>query len=51
MDAIEIARQRADKLHHEAVGRGLDPWNSYAFAVAEAAFRDIDLEKCLQCSD
>ena len=51
MDAIEIARQRADKLHHEAVGRGLDPWNSYAFAVAEAAFRDIDVEKCLQCSD
>ena len=43
MDAIEIARQRADKLHHEAVGRGLDTCNSYAFAVAEASFRDIDV--------
>ncbi|MCU4337990.1 UvrD-helicase domain-containing protein [Acinetobacter dispersus] len=51
MDAIEIARQRADKLHHEAVKRGLDPWNSYAFAVGEAVFREITVEKCLQGSD
>ncbi len=51
MDAIEIARQRADKLHHEAVKRGLDPWNSYAFAVGEAMFREITVERCLQGSD
>lgn len=51
MDAIEIARQRADKLHHKAVSRGLDPWNSYSFAVGEAEFRNVEVEKCSKNSD
>lgn len=51
MDAIEIARQRADKLHHKAVSRGLDPWNSYSFAVGEAEFRNVEVEKCSKDSD
>lgn len=51
MDAIEIARQRADKLHHKAVNRGLDPWNSYSFAVGEAEFRNVEVEKCSKNSD
>jgi len=44
MDAAEIARQFAAKLHCDAVARGLDPWTPYAFAVAEANRRDIDVE-------
>jgi hypothetical protein len=44
MEAAEIARQFAAKLHRDAVARGLDPWKPYAFAVAEANRRDIDVE-------
>jgi|SRR5271165_3543498 len=44
MDANELARQRASQLHFEAVARGLDPWNSYAFACAEAERREISVE-------
>ncbi|WP_062794271.1 UvrD-helicase domain-containing protein [Cupriavidus metallidurans] len=45
MDAIELARQIAADLHAQAVERGTDPWNPYAFVVAEANRRDLDVEK------
>src|SRR4030095_2424124 len=44
MDANELARQRASQLHLEAVARGLDPWNPYAFACKEADRREISVE-------
>lgn len=44
MDAVELARQRAAKLHDQAVARGRNPWQPYQFAVAEANRRDIDVE-------
>src|SRR5688572_24048193 len=45
MDAAELARQRAAALHTEAVSNGLNPFESYAFALAEAKRRDILVEK------
>ncbi|WP_404790615.1 UvrD-helicase domain-containing protein [Altericista sp. CCNU0014] len=45
MDRIEIARQIAADLHAQAVARGENPLHSYAFAVAEATRREIDVEK------
>jgi Zn-dependent peptidase ImmA (M78 family) len=45
MDAAELARQRAAKLHADAVANGLDPFNPYEFALAEAKSRDIVVEK------
>lgn len=48
MDAAELARQFAAKYHADAVARGLDPWNPYEFAVAEANRRDIDVESASQ---
>lgn len=47
MDAAEIARQFAAKYHRDAVAGGLDPWKPYAFAIAEARRRDIDVELSL----
>ncbi len=44
MDAVELARQIADRLHREAVALGDDPWQPYAFALAEAKRRDLDVE-------
>jgi superfamily I DNA/RNA helicase len=44
MDGVELARQIAAKLHTEAVERGADPWQPYAFAVAEAERRGLDVE-------
>lgn len=44
MDAVELARQRAARLHEEAVTRGADPWQPYKFARFEADRRDIDVE-------
>ena len=44
MDAVELARQSAARLHAAAVSRGLDPRQPYAFAVAEAARRGLDVE-------
>ncbi len=48
MDTIEIARQRAEKLHYEAVGRGLNLWDSYTLAIGEAKYRGIQVEQCLK---
>jgi len=45
MDAIEISRQTAERLHLEAVKRGCDPWRPYAFVLAEAVRRDLVVEK------
>lgn len=45
MDANELARQKASQLHFEAVARGLDPWEPYAFACAEAERRGITVEQ------
>lgn len=44
MDAIELGRQRAADLHFEAVRQGADPWNAYAFVLAEASRRGVDVE-------
>lgn len=44
MDGIELARQIAATLHTQAVARGEDPQHPYAFVVAEALHRDIDVE-------
>ncbi len=48
MDAIELARQTASKLHCEAVARGADPWKPYEFALAEAKRQEIDVEVVLK---
>jgi len=45
MDGVELARQAAARLHTEAVARGRDPWQPYAFALAEAQRRNLDVEK------
>ena len=45
MDSLEISRQRAEKLHDEAVAAGHDPWKPYAFALAEAKRREIEVGK------
>ncbi|MFB9268369.1 UvrD-helicase domain-containing protein [Bradyrhizobium erythrophlei] len=45
MDAVELARQTAERLHLEAVSRGADPWKPYDFAKAEAKRRTIAVEK------
>jgi superfamily I DNA/RNA helicase len=45
MDAIELSRQVAERLHLEAVKRGCDPWRPYEFVLAEAGRRDLAVEK------
>jgi Zn-dependent peptidase ImmA (M78 family) len=44
MDGVEFARRSAARLHAEVVARGVDPWQPYAFAVAEAQCRGLDVE-------
>ncbi len=44
MDAIELGRRRAAELHSDAVARNLDPTDPYAFAVAVAEARGLDVE-------
>ncbi|MBX9778187.1 MAG: UvrD-helicase domain-containing protein [Xanthobacteraceae bacterium] len=44
MDAVELARQAAARLHTQAVEKGHDPWRPYAFAKAEAERRGLDVE-------
>lgn len=44
MDAVEVARQVAADLHARAVATGLDPWHPYAFVMAEAQRRGLDVE-------
>ena len=45
MDTVEVTRQTAERLHSDAVERGLDPWRPYEFACAEARRRKITVEK------
>ena len=45
MDSFEVSRQRAERLHADAVVAGHDPWKPYAFARAEAARRKLAVEK------
>ena len=44
MDGVELARQIAVELHRNSVARGADPWSPYAFVVAEAERRGLDVE-------
>ena len=44
MDAVEIARRIAARLHEKAVSARHDPQDPYAFAVTEAKRRGIDVE-------
>jgi superfamily I DNA/RNA helicase len=44
VDAIELGRRRAADLHAAAVARGLDPTDPYAFAVAVAKDRGLDVD-------
>jgi superfamily I DNA/RNA helicase/Zn-dependent peptidase ImmA (M78 family) len=46
MDALELARQHAKRLHDQAVERGSDPWNPYHFAVGIANRLGIPVEPC-----
>jgi Superfamily I DNA and RNA helicases len=46
MDAIELARQHAQRLHDEAVQRGRNPWSPYEFAVGIANDLGITVETC-----
>lgn len=46
MDAVELARQAAADLHSQAVGKGLDLWQPYAFVVGAALqLRGLDVER------
>lgn len=47
MDAVELARQHAKRLHDQAVLRGCDPWSPYQFAVAIANELGITVEPCI----
>lgn len=46
MDAVELARQHAKRLHDQAVERGSDPWSPYQFAVDIANELGIAVEAC-----
>ncbi len=45
MDAAELGRRRAADLHEQAVTMGQDPRQAYAFVLAEAKRRGLDVEK------
>ncbi len=45
MDAAELGRRRAAELHDAAVAKGHDPASPYAFVLAEAKRRGLDVEK------
>ena len=45
MDAIEVARQRAEQLHADAVLAGKNPWKPYAFVRFEASRRKLAVER------
>jgi superfamily I DNA/RNA helicase/Zn-dependent peptidase ImmA (M78 family) len=46
MDSIELARQRASRLHDEAVQRAEDFWSPYEFAVGIARHLGIRVQSC-----
>ncbi|CAN5366901.1 UvrD-helicase domain-containing protein [soil metagenome] len=45
MDAAELGRRRAADLHEQAASIGHDPRQPYAFVLAEAKRRGLDVEK------
>jgi hypothetical protein len=45
MDAGELGRQTAANLHAAAVALGDDPWDPYAFVLAEAARQGLTVER------
>src|SRR5262245_10584115 len=45
MNFLEVSRQRAAQLHAAAVAAGSDPRKSYGFARAEAARRQLEIER------
>jgi superfamily I DNA/RNA helicase/Zn-dependent peptidase ImmA (M78 family) len=45
MNAVEVARRRAEELHIAACAEGIDPWIPYDFACAEAERRDIEVAR------
>lgn len=47
MDAVELARQHAKRLHDQAVKRGGDPWAPYEFVVGIADALGITVETCV----
>lgn len=47
MDAVELARQHAKRLHDQAVERGGDPWTPYQFVVGIADALGITVEACI----
>ena len=47
MDAVELARQHAKRLHDQAVERGGDPWTPYEFVVGIADALGITVESCI----
>ncbi|MRX07144.1 AAA family ATPase [Pseudoduganella sp. FT25W] len=47
MDAVELARQHAKRLHDQAVERGSDPWTPYRFVVSIADALGITVEACV----
>ncbi|WP_070303315.1 UvrD-helicase domain-containing protein [Janthinobacterium sp. HH104] len=47
MDAVELARQHAKRLHDQAVERGGDPWTPYEFVVGIANALGITVEPCI----
>lgn len=45
MNSLEVSRRRAHQLHADAVNAGRDPKRPYEFARAEAARRELDVER------
>lgn len=45
MDSTEVSRQTAERLHAAAVASGNNPCDPYGFARAEAAKRNIEVER------
>lgn len=45
MNSLEVSRQRAEELHAAAIAAQHDPAKPYAFARAEAARRQLDVER------
>ncbi|WP_374865063.1 UvrD-helicase domain-containing protein, partial [Brucella cytisi] len=45
MDAVELARQRAQELNRAAVQAGVDAWSPYALSQHEAARRGIEIDR------
>ncbi len=45
MDAVELARRRAQELNRAAVQAGVDAWSPYALSQHEAMRRGIDIER------